>query len=845
MTLVSLLLILPAAYADRHVAVDGVDTGNDCADVATPCGTIAHGAAMARRGETVHIGPGTYVTDEAIPVGNGVSLHGAGADLVHLEGAGFLKYNRPVAGQTVRDLTLATDTFAVQLLRGGDLDLIDVDVSLPLGSGERHVPILTSCSDESDITVTGGMWMFYWDIVFQSPYSLANPHIPADGDPWDWCAGLKLSVIDATLVGTSIVGGGPERMTADYLELEMDGVDIRSLWLLGYIEVGRADIQIRNTSFMGFFDSRIITTGPVPPSILLDNVQDRRGGGGTLLVDPLGSDQAGILSLSNVEVDMGIDAYNMDVNIADSSIGHSDGYVIEAYDSAVTIENTTVWGGARVQGYGPEPSHVSIIDSQLLEAPYGGYGELVLLGDLVVQLDSTQLQYLYDEAARIPSRLDVEMRDVVVGVVGLWTSDTETSVYSLVVQDSVVGDTVDLYGESVHLRAEGTDLGTLNMQGELSLTADIETSEMTGAQFRGGQQVDLTLHGNVFRSGFSLPAIAGTTPVGVVTGSRNAFIHGDPTQPDIDNTGNTGVDVNLGPTWLSTDDLALASDRIRDQQDDPTLTPVRYTLLSSTLDFVATTQLQGAGGGLIQLTAVPGSPPFVNSDGRFSVEAFVGGMPLEDVAVTADGTILTGRMPAMAPGTYDVEVTQGADGTPIASGTLVAGVTVVDTPEPILELDALPMVLGMRSAAQVRHAQPNRLVYLVLSAQSDLPAACPGALGGSCSALPGGADVVLSAMANADGVADFNVPVPATLSGPGMILQAFELQAGTSSPAWTAPWLNATDDTDGDGLDNASELAASTDALDPDTDGDGCLDGEDAAPLRRSPHLFTTRSDCP
>ncbi|NNC87506.1 MAG: hypothetical protein HKN82_03480 [Akkermansiaceae bacterium] len=43
--------------------------------------------------------------------------------------------------------------------------------------------------------------------------------------------------------------------------------------------------------------------------------------------------------------------------------------------------------------------------------------------------------------------------------------------------------------------------------------------------------------------------------------------------------------------------------------------------------------------------------------------------------------------------------------------------------------------------------------------------------------------------------------------------------------------MEATTDTDGDGLTDGAELAAGTNPLDPDSDHDGLADGEDAAPL--------------
>lgn len=73
-----LLLALPAlAQTDRHVdAASGSDSGNDCANVASPCATIAHAVGQSIPGDRVLVMAGVYT--ESLAIDRNIEIVGGG-----------------------------------------------------------------------------------------------------------------------------------------------------------------------------------------------------------------------------------------------------------------------------------------------------------------------------------------------------------------------------------------------------------------------------------------------------------------------------------------------------------------------------------------------------------------------------------------------------------------------------------------------------------------------------------------------------------------------------------------------------------------------------------------------
>lgn len=82
-----LLLLLSAIFCcasvlhaqqNRYIAMDGSDSGNTCADTASPCLTITHALEEATAGDTLNVAAGTFT--ETMTITKRITIRGEGAD---------------------------------------------------------------------------------------------------------------------------------------------------------------------------------------------------------------------------------------------------------------------------------------------------------------------------------------------------------------------------------------------------------------------------------------------------------------------------------------------------------------------------------------------------------------------------------------------------------------------------------------------------------------------------------------------------------------------------------------------------------------------------------------------
>ncbi|MFT4622643.1 MAG: hypothetical protein ACI8PZ_001299 [Myxococcota bacterium] len=144
-------------------------------------------------------------------------------------------------------------------------------------------------------------------------------------------------------------------------------------------------------------------------------------------------------------------------------------------------------------------------------------------------------------------------------------------------------------------------------------------------------------------------------------------------------------------------------------------------------------------------------------------------------------------------------------------------------------------IIGGTLPVQLTDAYPFEEVELLLSTAGAGPGPCPPPVGGACLGLLGPVKRLVTMYADIDGNATLALPVPADgdLAGREVCFQAAAVRGpgGVSSDLSEVVCTILDRDDDRDGLSNREELELGTDPLNPDTDGDGRLDGADCAPL--------------
>lgn len=832
MSLLTLLLALTTAHADRYVSPLGSDL-DDCLTLATPCATITQAASSATSGETIVIGAGIYSSTAAsypIQIPDGVSLQGAGADQTFVSNQQNTQfYWEGVADpSTVSDMTLtAPGNIAVWMSSGVSLEVTNVNFD-HVGEAVGFAP-----SGDGTLTISGGQWT-------------------------DVDSGMSLlggTSADITIDGTTMSGSGSSLLYVFVdgdVDLSIENVDAPNLAAIGYVESwGQLDMVIRNSTISTTGELVVIGSASTgSQSVVLDDVTVGTGASNhQLWLSPRGTVTYDGVNAPNLEL---APLTDVSLTVVDSELGgqvgietfldhHADSLIIRdstihgalaigmnssgTYD--IELQNVDVMGGLTMTPLG-ECSWLMTLDEVMLDGPIQAPTIDATAAEL--RIVNSEFTGGLDMTGSRTSALDVLLRDVVVR--NGFLSELE-------------GDTIDLEADGVAFLNEDlppTESWALGLVADGHIHAHLSASEFTdpvgsGLHARGTAEFDVHVEDSVLYDGGL--ALAGFgQPAGTLSGARNAF------SGNLADVGNTSFSlaVDLGPTWFGTDDPALVGDYIYDQADDPQYSAVAYELLSHTLQPVARTTLQGHDGGRIHISIEAGSPPFVARSGTRHIEVLVGSTPLTEVVVTSDGSALVGTLSATAPGTYDLTVTNPGG----HSGTQTGAVTIVQGLAAQLHLETPTFVLGESATVSVDHAQPNGMVFLAIANQGVGTPVCPPSFNGACSALPFDPALVLRSRANASGLATFTIQTPAVAPTPwGVVAQAFQFGASpTSSAAVVSGWLEPSDDTDGDGLDNLGELQAGTDPISRDTDRDGCADGEDLAPLTPSARDRALRVDC-
>ena len=158
---------------------------------------------------------------------------------------------------------------------------------------------------------------------------------------------------------------------------------------------------------------------------------------------------------------------------------------------------------------------------------------------------------------------------------------------------------------------------------------------------------------------------------------------------------------------------------------------------------------------------------------------------------------------------------------------LLAFSTSAQATEGALTLTTGPWIGSIPTTVTVADAQAGDSVVLLFSTNIGGMPLCPAVTAPDCLELSGSPTVLMTQVADAAGRATFTLAPPDPAPAAALQVQAVVL-LGVGADTSNAPVVDlydSTDDTDGDGLTNADEVALGTDPLAADTDGGGALDG--------------------
>lgn len=826
-----------AGASDLWVELTGDDAANNCLDAATPCATLAHALTQSNSGDEVHLGAGTFSSAAAHPIRlvDGVTVSGMGSDLTRLyasdvQSGSILWADAQPTAQAPVPVPMTTE------LRGLSVDG-DAFGAIEL-SGIVHATLEDVVVDGSSSAGLLGAQFYLGGSVTMRDCRLTN----------NTGSGLSLY-------------GWPGGSTAYDLDLDLQDVDLSGnawgfllSWEVGDVTGSMADMVLDGNTEDAF---EFTMTSTPTVDLLLSNTT-MNGNGNGLFVS--GGASVG-LALSEVTVD--------------DNLG--DGVEFNIVENA---ELTWNGGGAsRNQGNGVELFDVRGLTLDVRDAAFDdnledgvgvfatGTGGDFVFDEVSASRNGPYGLQLYTGAPGTLTANDLDVRDNGYGVefsgyvqraslvgstiqgndaAGLFISATGSTSFSLQAVDNVLNDNesgIELFTyESLDAtlldnETSGNDAVGIALSGSSGSSAavvlDARGHRATDNGYAGmllygftGTGTDIDIRDAVLTDN----TYSGLEHVVFGAGSRitHSTLQGN-AQTVSASSGNDLYYIGLGPmlatdNWWGTLDNATIADNITDGMDsgsssmvvDFSALPDAFTARSTSPHLPADTE------GWARLEA--DGAVFVPRAGTTRIAVEVDGVAAAGVEVAPDGRSLYALLPAHPAGTGSVVVTN--PGGQSATGTL----SFAPTPPVTVALSTSAAVLGdtLRITAEGVPAGAN--VRLLASVGTGAPW-CAGPI---CTALAAPVPLMRPATGTG-GPLTFDIPLPAAAPAPTVAMQLVGFSGGFfASNVVATPWLQAADDEDGDGLDNATEATLGTDALRGDSDRDGCRDGEDAAPLAPS-----------
>ena len=510
---------------------------------------------------------------------------------------------------------------------------------------------------------------------------------------------------------------------------------------------------------------------------------------------------------------------------------------------SLVVRDSIIGGNIGVQAFLNGDTRIRIDDTSF-ESDDKGIEIRPSFSDLVLDVrgsDFTDASIAaIDVHASSPSATDIHIRDSI--IVG--GADGVDIGYDFGTQNTILLDGLTVSN------ATGTAISVSNSSSSVSTTVLIDRCEIVD----NGEGIHLaSIDDSVMDATVQRSHIEGSLNDGVhisESGSNDYLLVNNTIQFNASNYANSAAyDVNAvdaggavgsvfaDHNWWGTTDFATIASHLNQEL------PIPFSALdTSGLQFDVYPRKGTVSPTELLIEARPGSR-LVDYQGNLPTSVLIGGASHPVIWGAPDGSAIRVARGPLSPGVFAVTVNDPSG----HGGTLSSTYTVEASPPDDVLVEHEPFILG--DGAWVRiSGQPHTLGRLFASPLADGPPICHPQLEYNCMQIPLPADVSRFFFTDDSGEALVRIKAPPAVGHPDYIaLQAVVGLPGDQrvSPPILHRWLDPTSDADLDGAPDGLEHTFNSDAYGIDSDGDGCLDGEDPAPNTPSGGLINGYpSDC-
>lgn len=783
------LLALPGMAADRYVETSGDDAGNTCLSSGSPCRTIEHALSESSSGDAVYVGAGTFSNTAStypLRVPSGVDLIGTAGNATSIGSGSFstLELLDGTASNSLQDMDVFGFSGHGVVIQGtgngGNITLSNVSISASNNAlqvqGSSGSGFLSVNLDTVDLD---GSVALYVD-SFGSDVSVSAADLDLDAYTEAISAGSYGGVVTVDLDTITSTGGG--RAGQVY-----GSGNVRLAMNYGTIDNGSGMQLSGSSGTLNLYMNSVSMSGSTGSTAI--EVYMSGGDAGVVLRDSEFAVGTGMfMSLNQASTNLLLDNVEM--------LSANNGLQISASSSGdldIDIRDTNLDAAF---GFGTGLN---------LHTAFGVNTDFRMIGGTVSN-GSTGINISHDASANAQYLID--------GI-----TVTNNSGTGLAIQNTSSGITADVDIHRSLFDSNGLGVYFSRLSGSV-MDVQFNKNQVTNNL---GDGMFLENWGDV-DPGTRMQLVGNTI-------MDNATSYTQSGAYDIRTAGsfsasNLGVDAN--DNWWGTQDPAVVESHLRHFPSGTTGPTINYSLLTDTMTFEVQPPYGTEFSGLVRIEST--SIPFVDQAGPHEMTVSIGGVNQEIVWGESSGDALYIQRGPMAPGTYDVSITDAQGRT----STQVGGYTVQSVPGG-LNVQHQDFTIGKGTWVRVV-GPPNTAARIYISRFATGPQECPPQLQGGCLQIPGPLAVRRPIFIGPSGVVWERIePAPArTATYATMQVVAEGVRGFQYSSPVTSRFLEPTSDADLDGVDNSTEHNQGSDAYGRNTDNDTCYDGVDSDPHRSS-----------